>query len=396
MILPILFLVISITLSFSSLIKSIVISGYNNSLNAVGICLQYLILWAGTIVTFALLWYEIDKMNPFLQKVCTGIVKGNCNSILTGKRSKIFSWLSWSEVGFFYFTGGLLSMLFLVNSIKGGISVIAFLNLSALPYTVFSIYYQWRIAKQWCILCLAVQALLVLGAINVLVTNLLQTISGNGSLLIIETIFLYAFPVMLLFSIKPYLLQLQEIKNTKREYLRIKFNTEIFETLLKKQKTITVPFEGLGIDLGNPNASNTLIKVCNPYCGPCAKAHPIIEQLIEENENIRAKIIFTTSNHPESKSYKPTAHLLAIAEQNDELKIKRALDDWYIAEKKKYDSFATKYTMNEELLKQGNKIDAMDKWCKEMNIRGTPTYFLNGYQIPEAYVIGDLKYFLAE
>ncbi len=396
MILPILLVVILTVLSFSFLIKCIVNSGSNDSLSAVGICLQYLILWAGTIVTIALLWYEIDKTNPFLQKVCTGMTKGNCNSILTGKRSKVFSWLSWSEVGFFYFTGGLLSILFLVNSIKGGITVIAFLNLVALPYTVFSIYYQWRIAKQWCVLCLAVQALLVLGAINILVNNLLQPISGNESLIIIETFFLYLLPLMVWFSIKPYILQLQEMKHTKREYLRIKFNEEIFETLLKKQKIITVPFDGLGIDLGNPNASNTLIKVCSPYCGPCAKAHPKMEKLIEENTNIKAKIIFATQNSPELQSYKPAVHLLAIAEQKNDSKIKKALDDWYLAEKKDYDTFAVKYPMKSELTQQGNKIDAMDKWCRAMEITSTPTFFINGHKIPDAYGIEDLKYFLAE
>ena len=72
---------------------------------------QYLILFAGVIVTSLLLWYEIDSNNPLLHKVCTGIVKGNCDAILSGKQSKLFSWLSWSEIGFFYFAGGLLTLL---------------------------------------------------------------------------------------------------------------------------------------------------------------------------------------------------------------------------------------------------------------------------------------------
>lgn len=71
-----------------------------------GIYIQYFILLLGVFITSLLLWYEIDKSNPLLQKVCTGIAKGNCNAILTGKQAKLFSWLSWSEVGFFYFAGG--------------------------------------------------------------------------------------------------------------------------------------------------------------------------------------------------------------------------------------------------------------------------------------------------
>ncbi len=93
----------------------------------------------------------------------------------------------------------------------------------------------------------------------------------------------------------------------------------------------------------------------------------------------------------------PVNHLLAIqAQSNDEQVIKHALDDWYLSDKKEYDVFAAKYVMNGELTKQGEKIEAMDNWCKSMNIHVTPTIFINGYQLPDAYNIEDLQYFLLE
>ena len=52
--------------------------------------------------------------------------------------------------------------------------------------------------------------------------------------------------------------------------------------------------------------------------------------------------------------------------------------------------------MNGELLKQGDKIEPMDKWCKAMGISFTPTIFINGYQLPYAYNIEDLQYFLLD
>lgn len=379
-----------------------------SSFSAVSIYIQYFILLTGVVVTSLLLWYEIDKTNPLLQKVCTGIAKGNCNAILTGKQAKLFSWLSWSEVGFFYFVGSLLVILvgpavILSNSevsaglsTNAGLFVLAWLNILALPYTVFSVYYQWRIAKQWCILCLAVQALLVLGGINVIANSFLFPLPQLPFLLIANCLLLFALPALLWFAVRPYILRLQQAKNTKREYLRIKFNNEIFDTLLKKQKAITIPTDGLGIDLGNPGATNTIIKVCNPYCGPCAKAHPKIEELIEQNKNVKAKIIFTTPNSKTHTAYNITNHLVAIAAQNNHTKTKQALDDWYLAAIKNYDAFAKKYPMNGELLKQGDKIEAMDKWSKELEVFATPTIFVNGYQLPDAYGIEDLLYFLLE
>ena len=378
------------------LLKNLVgVNGEFKAPNNLGIYLQYLILLIGVFVTSLLLWYEIDKNNPVLQKVCTGIVKGNCNAILSGNQAKVFNWLSWSEVGFFYFTGGLIVMLS-ASEASAGLLVIAWLNMLALPYTLFSVYYQWRVAKQWCVLCLAVQALLLLGGVNVIANGFSSSLPPFTFLFIANCLLLYLLPPLIWYAVKPYILRLQEAKNTKREYLRIKFNAEIFETLLKKQKSIHIPVDGLGIDLGNPAATNTLVKVCNPYCGPCAKAHPEIEKLLEENKNLKAKIIFTAPDDPENISFKPVNHLLAINEQGNYKKTKQSLDDWYLAEKKDYELFAAKYPMNGELTMQGGKIEAMNKWCKAMEINFTPTIFLNGNQLPGAYSIGDLQYFLLE
>jgi thiol-disulfide isomerase/thioredoxin len=378
------------------LVKRTVDAAYAASLSAAAIYLQYFVLLSGVIVTSLLLWYEIDKNNPLLHKVCTGIAKGNCSAILTGSKSRIFKWLSWSEVGFFYFAGGLLVLLFSEHNINNAVSLLGLLNLLALPYIVFSVYYQWQIAGQWCVLCLLVQALLLLGGINIVANHFLVGLYNFPVSFLISALLIYLLPVLLWYALKPSVLGLQHAKHTKREYLRIKFNAPIFETLLKKQKAITVPVDGLGIDIGNSRATNMLIKVCNPYCGPCSKVHPKIEKLMEETPNLKEKIIFTTPNQPELPGFKPVSHLLAINEQSNEKNIQQALDDWYLPGKKDYTLFAEKHPMNGELTKQGNKIEAMEEWCKAMDVRVTPTLFINGYQLPDAYDIEDLEYFLLE
>ncbi len=375
--------------------------------NSFAIWMQFAILGCGVFVSASLLWYEQDKNNPLLRQVCTGIAKGDCNAILTGAQSKVFSWLSWSEVGFIYFTGGLLTLL-LAKPIASTVQLLGWFHLLALPYTVFSIYYQWRVAKQWCALCLIVQALLVAGAIN-FTANSFQLSFNFLNLNILSSIaVLYAMPTLLWYSLKPYLIKFQQAKTTKRQYLRVKFNTEIFETLLKNQKTVKLPTWKIGIQLGNPDAKHTLIKVCNPYCGPCSKAHPKIEELLHALPNLKATIIFTAPNNIDNFAYHPVNHFLAIQENNNpKYLIKQALDDWYLSADKDYDVFAAKYPLNGELAKQGDKIELMDKWCINSNIRATPTIFVTVpkiddhnptilYQLPDAYNIEDLKYFLQD
>ncbi|GGB11615.1 vitamin K epoxide reductase family protein [Puia dinghuensis] len=392
---PLFLLILVLSLSTLALQSSISSSGWNSS--NWGIYLQYLVSLAGVTVTSLLLWYEVDQGNRVLAKVCSGITRGNCNAILSSPQAKLFKWLSWSEVGFFYFTGGFLSLLFAGPYLPNVLGIVSWLNILALPYVVFSIYFQGFVARLWCVLCLCIQALLVLGAIVSLSNHSLIPFSSLAGVFLVKTALLYILPPLCWYSAKPFLLRLQEAKHIKRQYLRIKFNTEIFETLLKKQKLINEGVAGLGIKLGNPAARNTLLKVCNPYCGPCGKAHPTLESLLEKNSNLRAQIIFTTPNRPDDRAYKPVSHLLAIQETaKSEETIKKALDDWYLSPKKDYDTFASKYPLNGELAKQGSKIESMDTWCKQMKVVFTPTFFLNGYQLPEAYSVDDLQYFLQE
>jgi hypothetical protein len=357
-----------------------------------GMVLQSLLLLAGIGVSCLLLWHEIDRNNPILKKVCTGIVKGNCDAILSGRQSKVFSWLSWSEVGFFYFAGGLLSLLFATPADKA-LAVVACFNLLALPYTVFSIYYQGRVARQWCVLCLCVQVLLLLGGANVVINGLQLPLFPLSWEAIGQCFFAYLLPVTGWYALKPYLLRLQKAKNTQREYLRVKFNTEVFDALLHKQRKITFPVDGLGINLGNPEAKNTLVKVCNPYCGPCGRAHFKIEKLMSELPDLKVKIIFTAPNNPDDMAYQPVCHLLAIEEQGDHAVLKNALDDWYT--QRDYTALIAKYpvTITD---KQHQQIAAMYQWCEQTAISYTPTLFINGYEVPKVYDLEDVVYFLNE
>lgn len=356
---------------------------------------QFFIHLCGLAVTSLLIWHEVDRNNPILHRVCTGIAKTNCNAVLTSKGAKIFKWLSWSEVGFFYFSSCLLILTFSGKGFIDSLRFLSWLNIFAISYTFYSVYYQWRVAKQWCILCLAVQALLILAAINTVAQNLLGPFYVNLSL----ALSMLAIPTAIIFfwfGIKPYALQLQQAKGMKREYLRLKFNSEIFDTLLIKQKQIHLPVDDLGIEIGNKNAKNKLIKVCNPYCNPCAKAHEKLENLLKNTSELSVKIIFIAPNNENNLMFPPVRHFMSIAEEGNVEMTKSALDDWYLMEEKDYDRFADKYPLKDQFSNQGSKIESMNKWCRAIGIDYTPTIFLNGYQLPGAYNIEDLQYFLLE
>lgn len=368
---------------------------HHSGLQAIFPFLLSVVLLAGVIVSGLLLWYEIDKQNPLLQKICTAGKHTNCSAVLQSGASKLWGILTWSEVGFAYFTGGFFSLL--LSGFNPAIAeIVAWLNVLAVPYIFFSVYYQWRVAKQWCVLCLTVQSLLLAGFIICLTgkyyTVLPSAISVQHITLLI---FSYLLPLFLWKQIKPLWLKARDGRLYKLQLLRLKHDPRIFEALLPKQKNISQEeIQSLGIVLGNPRAKHTLVKVCNPYCGPCARAHPEIEIILENNPDVQARIIFTATEDEKDIRSKPVKHLMAINEKGDAGLTKQALDDWYLAPKKDYEAFANKYPLNGELLKQGEKLNVMSEWCEKTGISFTPTFFVDGFQLPEMYSVNDLRYLL--
>jgi uncharacterized membrane protein/protein-disulfide isomerase len=350
----------------------------------------------GSVVGVLLLWYELDQHNPVLQQICSGGNKINCGAVLQSKASKLFG-ISWSAIGFSYFTGNLLLLLFWGGTNHAALFITAWVNAIASPYVLFSVYYQWQVAKQWCILCLCTQALLVLQLVIALIGGWHTLLFANmiTATMIIQALTAFAVPLIATFILLPALQKAKESKKTFTELQKLKHTRQVFDALLSKQQVVTESTRGLGLTLGNPDATIKIIKVCNTFCGPCAKAHSPMHALLENNPNVQIQIIFTGTNAEGDERTIVANHLLSIAEEGDEKWLSQALDDWYVHSDFDYDAFARKYPMGKKIKKHNTQIELMSDWCDKMNIRATPTFFINGYKLPDIYTVADFKYFLS-
>jgi len=352
----------------------------------------------GLATATLLLVYDVDKSNTFVKNICTAGAKTNCDAVLSSKASKIMG-ISWSEMGFFYFASTTFTLLIPGLPFLYKTGCLAILNAFAAPYILFSVYYQWRVVKQWCPLCLTIQAALAAELVWSIFNFWLPVHSfaflvNGGITPFFEIAFAALLPVVGWNALKPGFLKAKDHSAYKNAYKRLQYNPEIFNNLLVQQAKAADNWQQLGITIGNPQAPNTIIKVCNPYCGPCAKAHPKLEEIIRHNNNINLRVIFTARNDENDRSGVVVKHLLAVAASGDLTKTQQALDDWYLAPKKDYELFSAKYPMNGELKQQDEKVDAMSAWCTETEITHTPTIFVNGYRLPENYNVEELKYIL--
>lgn len=355
----------------------------------------------GFIVASLLLWFEVDSSNKVLLDVCGGKNSGHitgCGAVLKSEASS-FLGVSWSIWGAVYF----LTLLFgqLLNGFNNpeALQYLTIFSAIAVFYIPFSIYYQWQVVKQWCRFCLTIQFLLFTQFVFVLLSNgsnitfLFSTsgLSWKGAGIFAG---LGIFFFLLANQIHSLLQTAKSDKAKLNQALRVKFDPVVFDSILKTQKAVNISTEALGILLGDPNSKNKIIKVCNPYCGPCAKIHPIIDDLLDEIDDLSVQIIFIATSDDKDYRNKPVKHFLGIYETSGEELTKDSLNDWYTAPEKRYDLFAEKHKITGDLSKQTEKIDQMHDWCRQMNIEFTPTFFFNGYQLPENYSLTDIEYFL--
>ncbi|WP_136468925.1 vitamin K epoxide reductase family protein [Flagellimonas onchidii] len=344
----------------------------------------------GLVTGTMLLWYEVDKYNPTLQSFCSGSGgnKINCNAVLESKYAKLFDGqLSLGLLGFSYFFGT-LSLLVIARASISSLTLSSYLSLSAVPVIFASIYYQAAIIKQWCRFCIVMQAVLMLEVLVVLIGSFHQ-----GSFQFTDISFFLAMLLLPIFVwkwLKPVLEERKEANLHKRGLKKIKNNPDVLHGLLSKTRKITTSTEGLGITLSSESAKYNVVKVCNPYCGPCANAHPILEELLEKGK-INLQILFNASTDKNDRKAKPVGHFLAVDAQGDRKRTQRSLDDWYLTKEKDYETFAKKYPMNGELEQQDTKIKAMRQWCNAEKITHTPTIFINGHELPKEYSVEDLK-----
>ncbi|WP_212002629.1 vitamin K epoxide reductase family protein [Chitinophaga sp. HK235] len=348
----------------------------------------------GLAVSSLLIWNEIDAHNPFIKEVCGGNSKKvSCNAVLSSSGAS-FMGVNWSVWGFAFFAAFFTAQVLFPGN-TSLMLIWSALSLVAAPYILFSVYYQWRVIKQWCPLCLAVQVVLGLNALiaGTYLSDSPVFLDGIEWYHIVITLLTGIIFLFLTSFIIPELRNARDSRSYEKKWKNLRYNPEIFQALLDKSDKITIPPDDLGILVGNPDASTEIIKVCNPYCGPCSRAHPELEQIINNNPDIKLRIIFTASGEDSDEKSAPVAHLLAIQQKFGREKVHHALDDWYLASKKDYTAFAGKYPMNGELKEQKEKMAAMRNWCNVMKIRATPTIFINGSELPDGYRVNELKNF---
>jgi thiol-disulfide isomerase/thioredoxin len=239
------------------------------------------------------------------------------------------------------------------------------------------------------------------------VLSLTQTGIANISLNnILLSTFLLFFTAAAWLWLKPLLKENKKLGTENFAGKRFKYNADLFMALLEKQRKVnTTPFEN-DLQLGNPEAPLQIMVACNPYCGPCAKAHEVLHELLEKNDiGLTVRFTITTENKEDKKLFAAKYIHQLVNGKGPEYK-RMVLYDWYkIMDIEKFqqkhpakiqidktNGNETSETVSDSPSDGGviNAFLQQEKWSDESTITFTPTIFINGNEMPKQYNVNDL------
>lgn len=355
----------------------------NRAMYSVTYVLLILACLLGLGITYLLMLKQIKLSNEYADKICSLFKKGDCNSVLESKAAKL-GVFSWSEIGFNYFIASLL--LLLLN--PQWIPYFIWINWLALPYSIWSIWYQYRVAKQWCPLCLSVMLLLWVMAIIGGITGEWEFVTLN-LISFVGVAGLYLLPFCALHMFWDILFRAGQVENVMHELNSIKLSEEVFLQLLKLQPRYDVGDDVSSILFGNPDAKLRITVLSNPHCNPCAHLHDRIDALIKDmGDRLCVQFIFSSF----SEALEVSARFLIAVYQNEPPEKRELIfQDWFRGKRNMGDTYINRFDYDLEATKVIQEWKSHGKWQQKYKLVTTPFIIINGYRLPDKYKIEDLK-----
>jgi uncharacterized membrane protein len=336
----------------------------------------------GLFVSVLLVSKVMGNSNTLADQLCRITSQTDCNSILNAPAAKLWGWLSWADVGLLYFAGGLLTAL-TAGYVPALRPVLALLALLALPYVVFSLYYQGLVMRQWCTLCLLVQAVLLAEGILAAI-NYTELPAAWQPYAIVAGLML--LPALIWMVLKPLLSSHREGQQHYERLAKLRRDPNLFRALVRQQPPMPPVTAAMRpVWLGNPDAAHTITMVTNPYCGPCARKHRELDELLHQTDDVNIQVVFTCDGTA-GRMTQVALHLMALPQNGP---AQTALADWYSRETPNYDSWAATHPITGNVSDAEQVAYANQQWSIQANIEGTPTLFIDGQPVPQQYSLPD-------
>jgi uncharacterized membrane protein len=358
---------------------------------------------AGVFISWLIVLQELGIDNKIAFLVCANT--SDCKSVIQSKAARLPFGTGWSDIGMIWFA--FLLIVLALSSFAGNTiqteNILSLCATASLPFTFFSLYYQWKIIKKWCRFCLIIVVLLWIqfaSLFHVLSRQSWQYITPKD---ILFTGIILSTTASVWIQMRKLIQDNRMLEKESIEASRFKRNSTVFAALLAKQRSVDItPWQG-DLQLGNPAAALQFLVVCSPYCIPCATTHQKLHTLLDrygQQIGLTVRFAIATGENEDQKK-QAIQYILqhieeATAGRNDSARIiytREVLHQWFTL--MDYNKFSARYP-----LKANNNHDyrlhLYERWAMKSAITFTPTIFMNGFELPQAYTAEDLPELINE
>lgn len=348
----------------------------------------------GIIASYSILKQELGENTVIGEAFCSGNdEKKDCDAVLNSKGAEIIKGHKLSDLSVLFFAGLTLSSLAVDQ-----FNIIYAISFLALPITLYSIYYQYRIVKSWCTLCLSIVGVLWLqaGLAFLNTENLTSLITlDNYSVLITTLSFLTVYISWR--YVKPLVKEVIELRKEKIESVKFKRNFELFNNMLQKSPKLNTVIPNTNeIVFGNKDATLEIVIITNPFCGHCKPVHTVVDDILRKYDHL-VKVVTrfnVYAEDPNNNGTKVASTLINIYNTQGETTCKKAMDEIY--EGANYESWLSTWDNGADTKTSIAVLENEKKWCTENGINFTPEILINGKAFPKEYGRTDLVYFIED
>jgi len=350
----------------------------------------------GILVSIEVFKQNIGITSKISSKFCSITTTSDCSSILKSKENDS-SKINLSNISIIYFCTILIITLseILQNDISQIYQLMSYGIWLTIPVGIYSIYYQFKVEKKWCPLCLVILVSL-LAHLSIVYSKSAFFAPVSYNTLVISTIVIL-FISGAYFASKKTLVKLNELKEVELKSIRFKGNYELFKKILLSEKDISNTANNDALVLGNPEATLKIHFTTNPNCKFCKSAHSVIEKILAQpNLDVCIYLRFN-EDIPDSNDDTKYIHRVFINHylKNGPKAFLSALHEWF--ENKNILEFRQKH--GEISLLEYTPIDEVLKshfqWTKENNVVFTPCIIVGSKFFPTTfYNTEDIQLFL--
>jgi protein-disulfide isomerase len=268
------------------------------------------------------------------------------------------------------------------------------LAFSGIAVAAWSIYTQAVKLKQYCALCLSIVAVLVLQSITALFIIqqfILNEISSSVYIGFGSFIALFFILALVLLPTKQLIKTNNSNKLKLAELKKWKLDAGLFINQWQQEQEVDTAIWANDLLIGNPFAPLLITVACNPYCGPCAKAHQQLDNLLHRFANklkVQIRLLCNAENENDKKTVAVKAILQKAATIKTNSDLQQMLTDWF--ERMDYEKWDAKWK-SDNTINVNKRLQEHSKWVVDSAIAFTPTFFINGKKLPGRYNLDDIE-----